>query len=138
MEAEFRAAVPDLPADARVFVFECPFTRAELSEFLDYQRSGEWKDEGSKAIRVLWPQLLAELWRGGIADCLVFDPVDCLSEAEIEAISAAAARLSVSHVDLRGGDRDAIGFDPDTRFPPGLWANADPNSHLPDQRVIRG
>ena len=99
-----------------------------LSRWLDRstRRSGEWQDEGSQAIRVLWPQLLAELWRGGIADCLVFDPIDCLSETEIEAISGAAARLNISHVDLRGGDREDILFGPDARFPPGVWANADP------------
>ena len=64
-EAEFRSAVPDLPADARVFVFECPFTRAELDEFLAFQRGAEWKDEGSRAARTQWPRLLAELAWGG-------------------------------------------------------------------------
>ncbi len=70
--------------------------------------------------------LFTDLFGGGIADCVVFDPIDCVSESEIEAISAAAARLNVSHVDLLGGARASIGYDPDTRFPPGVSASADP------------
>ncbi len=126
VEAEFRSAFPDVPAGAQVFVFECSFTSAELEEFIAFLLGGKWRDGGSKAARVQWPRLRAEIGWTGVADCAVFDPIECLSATEIEAISAAAGRLNVSHVDLSSGERADILYEADSRFPPGVWAYADP------------
>ena len=134
MEA-FAAALTAEQRTLPIYVFECPYTISELGDFLDHQRNNTWRDPDSTAKESgPGPHLVTEPLRGGIADCIIYHPIACLSQTEIGTITNESQRLHITHVDLRTAGRDDIGWDPDYRLgPPKVSATpGDPFTATPD------